>query len=209
MVEAVGRRSSFRSAMGDSERGIWGRGRQPCALLGAPKGVRRSTDWGTRRSEPSRRWAGYCRSPNIAALFRPSALEPLGFPARGTPRGRAGRATLSWWGQLASPPSAEVNSAEPPPTRRRSSSLAREVRYPSKPFATLGRRSIGRRRAPRPPPKKSRTFPLGSLETARLSRETYQRSGVPAARRRRNLRQATGTSTPPKKILAPSLLISL
>src|SRR5688572_11182436 len=44
---------------------------------------------------------------------------------------------LSRWGRHAPPPSAEVNSAEPPPTRRRSKLLS-EPRCASKPFAALG-----------------------------------------------------------------------
>jgi hypothetical protein len=44
---------------------------------------------------------------------------------------------LSWWGRRAPLPSAEVNSAEAPRTRPRSSSLARELRSPSKPFVAL------------------------------------------------------------------------
>jgi YVTN family beta-propeller protein len=43
----------------------------------------------------------------------------------------------SWWGRHAPRPSAEVNSAEPPPTRRRWKSPTRELRSPSKPFVAL------------------------------------------------------------------------
>jgi flagellar biogenesis protein FliO len=43
----------------------------------------------------------------------------------------------SWWGRHAPPPSAEVNSAEPPPTRRPLKSLTRELPWPSKSFVAL------------------------------------------------------------------------
>jgi hypothetical protein len=46
---------------------------------------------------------------------------------------------LSWCGRHAPPPSAEVNLADTLPTRRRSSSRARELRSPSKPFVALVR----------------------------------------------------------------------
>jgi hypothetical protein len=49
---------------------------------------------------------------------------------------------LSWWGRHAPPPSAEVNSAEPPPTRRHRSSKAREFRRPSKPFVALDTEAV-------------------------------------------------------------------
>src|SRR6188768_3659178 len=59
-------------------------------------------------------------------------------PVHGVPepslerRGVCSRCVLgpSWWGRHAPPPSAEVNSAEPPPTRRRLKLLTRETSLP-------------------------------------------------------------------------------
>ncbi|HKY39276.1 MAG TPA: hypothetical protein VJN18_25235 [Polyangiaceae bacterium] len=81
-----------------------------------------------------------------------------------------------WWGRHAPPPSAEVNSAEPPPTRPRSALLTRELRCQSKLSVALAAPSS--RAAPRPAGLEQEIAALDAARTALRERAPARALGL-------------------------------